>query len=124
MTSGRQPIWTEAVRDVRVRCGSQANCFGIASALVDFEPQPAFTFVRQLDSGSADDEQAKLVDLCAEHFEDGVRAELLEVGGGTLPPVRVVLRWILTHEVDSTRRRNREAGRLAVAEAIRRAATR
>jgi hypothetical protein len=64
------------------------------------------------------------VNFCAEHFEDGVRAELLEVGGGTMPPVRLVLRWILTHEVDSTERLNREAGRLAVIEALRRAVTR
>ncbi len=120
MTSIGVPGWDRVVRDVRVRCGTRTNCGGIAAAVVDVEPHDAFAFVRRLDPDGAGD--GGLAELCAGWFADGVRAELLDVCGGTLPPVRVVLRWILVHEVDSNERRNRQAGRLAVTEVLRRAA--
>jgi hypothetical protein len=119
MTSIRVPGWDRAVPDVRVRCGARTNCGGVAAAVVDVEPHDVFAFVRRLDPGGPGDRE--LVDLCAGWFEEGIRAQLLDVCGGTLPPVRVVLRRILVHEVDSNERRNRQAGRLAVTEAVRRA---
>jgi hypothetical protein len=110
-------VWDSPVRGVRVDCGTQTNCGGVAGALADFEPHPVFAFVRRFDRavGTGD---AELVDLCVRAFEDGVRGALAERTGGPLPPVRVVLRWILVHPVDSTEGRNREAGELAVARAI------
>lgn len=92
--------------------GTQTNCGGVAGALVDFEPGAAFRFVAELS------EPARSY---AAEFEAGVRSALLDHCGGSLPPVLVTLRWILVHEVDSHPRGNREAGRRAVAEALRRA---
>lgn len=110
----RQPI-----RDVRVRCGTQTNCGGLAGALIDIEPHLSFAPVRTLPADLDANTRGELLDACVTHFETGVREALLELCG-QLPPVRVVLRWILVHEVESTPARNRQAGRLAVLEALRR----
>lgn len=118
------PGWDTAIRDVLVRSGTQTNCGGLASALVDFEPCSSFTFVSQVDAdeSSPPGRSEDLASLCIRHFENGIRAALAEASGGPLPPVRVVLRRILVHEIDSNARRNHEAGELAVAEALRRVA--
>lgn len=116
--------WGTAVRDVLVRSGTQTNCGGLASALVDFEPCSSFTFVSQVEAEESSPVRhgEDLASFCTSHFENGIRAALAEASGGPLPPVRVVLRWILVHEIDSNARRNHEAGELAVAEALRRVA--
>jgi hypothetical protein len=118
------PGWGTAIRDVLVRSGTQTGCGGLASALVDFEPSSSFSFVSQVDAeeSSPARHSEDLASLCISHFENGIRAALAEASGGRLPPVRVVLRRILVHEIDSNARRNRDAGELAVAEALRRVA--
>ncbi len=60
----------------------------------------------------------KMAAWCCEHIELGVRAELAEHFGGALPPVRVVLRRVLQHPVDSNVPRNQEAGRRLVLRAL------
>ena len=112
--------WRVAVRDVRVRCGTPTNCAGVAGALVDFEPAREFRFEARLATGITD-EDSDSVQLWVAAFEKGVRSELINVGGGTLPPVRLILRWILDHPIDSNEAFNVLAGRMGVAEAIRRA---
>ncbi len=114
----RQPI-----RDVRVRCGTQTNCGGVAATTVDIEPHPTYTFVRALPPHLGNTADVELIDDCVAHFETGLREQLRAVCDGVLPPVRIVLRWILAHPVDSTPGRNRQAGHLAVTEALRRATT-
>ncbi|MEU6078229.1 hypothetical protein [Micromonospora sp. NPDC047074] len=115
-----QPDWTTAVRAVHVRHGTQTSCGGIAVVLADVEPHPAYAFVARF--GGEPPGPADLRGECVEGFADGIRTELARLCGGQPPPVRVVLRRILVHEVDSSAAVNRAAGRRAAAEAVRRAA--
>ncbi|MFG2100959.1 hypothetical protein ACGFJ5_10190 [Micromonospora echinaurantiaca] len=114
-----QPDWRTPIRAVHVRHGTQTACGGIAIVLADVEPHAAYAFTARFDGrppGPADLRQE-----CVEGFADGMRTELARLCGGQPPPVRVVLRRILVHDVDSSAAINRAAGRLAAAEAVRRA---
>jgi len=76
-------------------------------ARVDLEPAEEFEVVDAV-TEVADRE---LVDMCVASLGAGVAAELRDEG---LPPVRVVVRWVLAHAVDSNEYVYREAGRRAV----------
>jgi hypothetical protein len=122
MTSIDAPAWPVPVRDVQVTAGTQTNCSGFARAVADFEPQPdpsdGFVFVVALEERPGAFHDDELAAWCCEHIESGVRAELAEHFGGVLPSVRVVLRRVLQHPVDSNERRNQEAGRRLVLSAL------
>ncbi|SCF49074.1 hypothetical protein GA0070216_13127 [Micromonospora matsumotoense] len=122
MAPVRTPAWRTPVRDVQATAGSQTNCSGFARAVADFEPQPdpsdGFAFVVALEERPGAFHDDELAAWCCEHVESGVRAELAEHFGGMLPPVRVVLRRVLQHPVDSNEPRNREAGRRLVLRAL------
>jgi hypothetical protein len=122
MTTIRALAWAIAVRDVQVTAGSQTNCAGFARAVADFEPQPdpsdGFAFVVALEERPGAFHDDELAAWCCEHVELGVRAELAEHFGGVLPPVRVLLRRVLQHPVDSNELRNKEAGRHLVLSAL------
>jgi hypothetical protein len=122
MASTRPLTWRFSVRDVQVTAGSQSNCSGFARAVADFEPQPdpsaGFVFVVALEERPGAFHDDELAAWCCEHVELGVRAELAKQFGGVLPTVRVTLRWVLQHPVDSRERRNQEAGRRLVLRAL------
>ena len=110
------------VRGVHVTAGTHTNCSGFARAVADFEPQadPAegFTFVVALEERPGRYRDDELEAWCCEHIERGVRTELAEHFGAVLPAVRVTLRRVLIHPVDSNERRNHQAGRMLVQEAL------
>jgi hypothetical protein len=124
MTSTHPAVWRTPVRDVHVRVGTQTNCSGIAIARADFEPpaDPAegFVFVVALEYREGQYQDEELAAFCCEHVEAGVREELTRRADVTLPAVRIVLRYVLQHPVDSNELRNREAGRLLVTRALER----
>src|SRR4051794_29167201 len=101
MTLSGEPVWDAAIRGIRVRCGTQTNCGGIAAAVIDAVPDSDFRLVRQLEPNASGEPAENDVDACARHFEDGVRAALVDVCGGALPALRIVLRRILVHPTDS-----------------------
>jgi hypothetical protein len=111
MTPPPAPIWPAVLRGVTVTAGTQTNCGGFARAVADFEPQTGFTFVLALEERPGRYRDDELEARCCEHIERGVRAELAEHFGSALPAVRVILRRVLVHPVDSTAVRNHEAGR-------------
>jgi hypothetical protein len=115
MSSAPAPTWSAVIRGITVTAGTQANCSGFARAVADFEPQTdaseGFTFVLAIEERPGRYRDDELAARCCEHIERGVRAELAEHFGSALPAVRVVLRRILVHPVDSTEVRNHEAGR-------------
>jgi hypothetical protein len=85
------------IRDIDVRCGTQTNCAGVAVALVDFERGSESGFevvdaVTELSTRDAGDQD--LVDFCAEHIGEGIKAELQESFGAGLPAVRVLVRRV------------------------------
>lgn len=107
------------VRDISVRSGNQTSCGGIAKIVADVEPAGCFEFVdaRSPDDGWTHPDDAELTDWCIAAARRGVLDGLAMVGS---PPVRFVLRRILVHPVDSNEFHNEKAGRMAVAEAVRR----
>lgn len=109
------------IRDVNVRAGSQSNCGGIADAFVDVEAATAYELVNATPPPREDRwEDQELVDYCVTSVSDGIEAGLMELFG-ELPPIRVTLRRVLPHAVDSNEFINRLAGRYAVYETLRRA---
>ncbi|AGL15738.1 hypothetical protein [Actinoplanes sp. N902-109] len=110
------------IRGVRVRTGTQTNCGGIAAATADFEPQAdpgvGFAVELALEYGPRDCRDEELEAECCAWIEGGIRAELADRFGLPLPSVRVVLRRVLLHLVDSNERRNHEAGRELVRHAL------
>ncbi|GAB3852195.1 hypothetical protein ACFPIJ_54060 [Dactylosporangium cerinum] len=122
MATIRTLVWGIPVRGVQATAGSQTNCAGFARAVADFEPQPdpsdGFAFVVALEERPGAFHNNELAAWCCEHVELGVRAELAEHFGAVLPPVRVMLRRVLQHPVDSNGPRNQEAGRRLVLHAL------
>jgi hypothetical protein len=113
-------VFDRPVRDIDVRSGSQMNCAGFARILADVEPAERFEFVDAHDENRTGCDDDGLVTACVAAVRRGVITELSRPGTDRLPPVRFVLRHILVHLVDSNETRNEAAGRLAVAEAVRR----
>ncbi len=96
-----------AARDVEVRYGNQTGCGGLAIARVDVEPAAE---VEVVDAVTKVDDR-ELVDMCVASLAEGVAEEVRDQ---RLPPVRVVVRWVLAHAVDSNEYVYREVGRRAV----------
>ncbi|MFI5842636.1 hypothetical protein ACIA8K_23300 [Catenuloplanes sp. NPDC051500] len=106
------------VRDISVRSGNQTSCGGIAKIVVDAEVAAGFEFVDGRAPGDRwtwpDDE---LIEWCLAAVRRGVHAGWVAAGS---PPIRIVLRRMLVHPVDSNEHHNEAAGRMAVAEAVHR----
>jgi hypothetical protein len=100
-----------AARDIKVRYGNQTGCGGLAIARVDVEPAAENAVV---DAVSEVDDR-ELVDMCVASLAEGVAEELR---ARQLPPVRVVVRWVLAHPVDSNEYVYREVGRRVVRAAV------
>jgi hypothetical protein len=122
VTSPPAPAWSVVIRGIHVTAGTHANCSGFARAVADFEPQAdaaeGFTFVVALEERSGRFRDDELEAWCCEHIERGVRAELAEHFGAVLPAVRVILRRVLLHPVDSNERRNHQAGCMLAQQAL------
>ena len=107
------------IRDLRSKVGNQTGCGGMAVILVDFEPSAAFEVVNavtEIRPNLGGDQE--LVDFCVANVADGVRLELLE-HLGELPAVRVVVREVFPHAVDSNESVNRRAGQDVTRQALR-----
>ncbi|MFI1989017.1 hypothetical protein [Actinoplanes sp. NPDC020271] len=113
-------LFDRAVRDVEVRAGGPGNCGGVARILADLEPADSFAFVDAHDGGWTRGWKDELAGWCVAAVRQGVEEELIRIGAGEMPPVRFVLRRIMLNLIDSNEPCNREAGRKAVAEAVRR----
>ena len=99
----------------RVRTGNQTGCGGIADARIDIEAAAAYEFV---DATPPEPDDQELADYCVTNVRAGAETELTRLFG-TLPAVRLTLRQILTHAVDSNEMINRAGGRYAVQHALR-----
>ncbi len=107
------------IRDLRAKVGNQTGCGGMAVILVDFEPGAAFEVVNAVTDVRPNlGGDQELVDICVASVADGVRLELLE-HLGELPAVRVVVREVFPHAVDSNESVNRRAGQDVTQQALR-----
>jgi hypothetical protein len=106
------------VRDIAVRSGNQTGCGGIARIVVDAERAERFEFVDGRAPGDRwtwpDDE---LISWCLAAVRRGVLEGWAAAGS---PPIRLALRRLLVHPVDSNEHHNEAVGRMAVTEAVRR----
>jgi len=104
----------------RIRVGNQTSCGGIAGAHLDLAAASVYEFVDATVATLRPEhrEDHGLRDLCVTNVRAGIEAELTELFG-ELPSVRVVLNWVLMHEVDSNEPVNRRAGRTVVRQALR-----
>ncbi|MDT0495327.1 hypothetical protein ACPEIF_26290 [Streptomyces sp. NPDC012600] len=108
------------LRGVRATYARQTSCpSDFARVVVDFEPwEPGLAFevddrAARVPGWSAQD----VAELC-EALRTGIHEELAALGPGTTVAAAVVVRELTVHEVDSSPRSFRAAGRLAVRNAL------
>ncbi|MGW4645623.1 hypothetical protein [Kitasatospora sp. NPDC004289] len=115
MTTSTEPFPSRPLREVRAVYVWQVSCpSDFADVTVDFEPwEPGLAFETAPEAEAPDGwSLEELYGAVAE----GVREELAEQG--LAPAVVVVLRRLRVHEVDSSERSFRRAGRLLVRNAL------
>ncbi|WP_344628822.1 hypothetical protein [Streptomyces glaucosporus] len=108
------------IRGVRAKYVRQAGCpCDFADVTVDFEPwEEGFAF--EVAGNATVDGTCLPGELVSFHaaLAEGIREELTRLPDGTTVAVAVVLRNIRIHEIDSHEGSFREAGRVAVREAL------
>ncbi|MFF2957964.1 hypothetical protein ACFVT1_03365 [Streptomyces sp. NPDC057963] len=113
------------IRGVQATYARQAGCpSDFAQVVADFEPWEEGVACEAADTASVNGWSAEEIASFHEGFVEGVREELAGLVGresGTVVAVAVVLRRIKVHETDSHRGAFREAGRVAVRNALVRA---
>ncbi|QFU89450.1 hypothetical protein [Amycolatopsis sp. YIM 10] len=106
------------LRDLRGDVGTKATKKGGATALLDLEPAAEFEAVDAISEKIRTSDDAldfpDLVPLCYENIVLGVQAEFEERFGTGTPPIRVVVREVLPHIIETNEMNNRHAGRRAV----------
>lgn len=108
------------IRGVRAVYARQASCpSDFAEVTVDFEPwETGVTFEMAADLAVDGDDDPEWQAECQAAVEAGIRDELAQSGPGLSPATAVVLRRMRFHPVDSHPRAFRQAGRLAVRNAL------
>lgn len=108
------------IRDVRAVFVRQASCpSDFAEITVDFEPwETGVTFEAAADLAVDGDDDPGWQAECRAAVEVGIREELAQSGTGLAPATAIVLRRMRFHPVDSHPRAFRQAGRLAVRNAV------
>ncbi|UJW29638.1 hypothetical protein L3Q67_30975 [Saccharothrix sp. AJ9571] len=110
------------LRDLRGDVGTKHSAKGGATALVDLEPAAEFEAVDAIDERIRADSRdfPELVPLCFTNIVLGVQAEFEERFDNPTPPIRVVVREVLPHIIETNEANNRAAGRKAVQAGLRR----
>ncbi|MET7370321.1 hypothetical protein ABZS61_31540 [Streptomyces sp. NPDC005566] len=108
------------IRGVRAVYARQAGCpSDFAEVTVDFEPwETGITFETASELAVDGDDDPQWQADCRAAVEAGIREELTQSGTGLSPATAVVLRRMRFHPVDSHPRAFRQAGRLAVRNAL------
>jgi translation elongation factor EF-G len=128
MRAERSRFPIQPVRDIEAKVVQQTGCPGmVAIVTVDFEPlsQRGYEFEVASGlrvSGLGGFDAVSLAFLTA--LDDGIRGELAEDEHNVDAAVRVLLREVKVHPVDSSEHAFRAAGRKAVHLALRRSAGR
>ncbi|MEU8678637.1 hypothetical protein [Streptomyces sp. NPDC048560] len=108
------------IQGVRAIYARQASCpSDFADVTVDFEPrETGITFEIAADLAVDGDDDPAWQAECQAAVEAGIRDELTQPATGFSPAAAVVLRRMRFHPVDSHPRAFRQAGRLAVRNAL------
>ncbi|WP_406387591.1 hypothetical protein [Streptomyces sp. NBC_00887] len=108
------------IRGVHAVYARQAGCpSDFADVTVDFEPwETGVTFETAPELAVDGDDDPKWQAECQAAVEAGIRDELTQSATGLSPATAVVLRRMRFHPVDSHPRAFRQAGRLAVRNAL------
>jgi uncharacterized protein (UPF0548 family) len=115
MTSGRRHALTRAVRGVFASCGTQANCAGLATVALDFEPR---TDTAQGVRFVADFDRTHPLAEFGDAIREGVLLALDESAGPEATPMTVVIRKVAVHAIDGNAQAFRQAARLATRRAL------